>query len=66
MNIWRTTAQRLDEEIANAGIPPRGNQVPPLEEVANDDKALVNHPPLIDGDIKAAYLQMAHAFTTQA
>ena len=66
MNTWRSTARRLDEQIDNAGVPPHGNQDPPLEEVANDDKALVNHPPLIDGDIKAAYLQMAHAFTTQA
>ena len=49
----------------NAGAPPRGNQVPTLEEVSNDDQAMVNPPPLADGDIRAAFLQMSQAITTQ-
>ena len=62
----KTDARRLDEEIANARAPPRGNQVPPLEEVPNDDQAPVNPPPLTDGDIRVAFLQMDQAITTQA
>ena len=37
MNTWRKATQRIDEEIANEGTPPRGNEVPPLEVVSNDD-----------------------------
>ena len=59
MNIRRTDAWILDEDIANAGAPPRGNQVPPLEKVTNDDQALVNRPPMEDGDTRYAFLQMA-------
>ena len=66
MNAWRSAARRLDEEISNARVPPRGNQVPPLEEVPNDDQAPVNPPPLTDGDIRVAFLQLAQAITTQA
>ena len=65
MNTLRTAARRLDEEISNARVPPRGNQVPPLEEVPNDDQAPVNPPPLTDGDIRAALFQMSEAITTQ-
>ncbi|TMX04502.1 hypothetical protein EJD97_007967 [Solanum chilense] len=62
MNTRRTVARRHDEEIANAGFPPRGNQVPTLEKVANDDQAL----PMTDGDIRETFLQMAQTITTQA
>ncbi|TMW97867.1 hypothetical protein EJD97_004878 [Solanum chilense] len=66
MNTRRTAARRLDEEISNAGVSPRGNQVPPLEEVPNDDQAPVSPPLLTDGDIRVAFLEMAQAITTQA
>ena len=48
------------------GVSPQGNQVPPLEEGANDDQDPVNPPPLKDGDIRDAFLQMAQDITTQA
>ena len=48
MNTQRTATRRLDGEIAHVRAPPRGNQVPPLEEVANDDQAPVNPPSLTD------------------
>ena len=60
-----TADRRLDEQIANGGIPCQGNQIPSLEEVAKDDQYPVNHPPLMDGDIRAAFLQMAQDITTQ-
>ena len=58
MKNWRAST-RLDKEIANAGAPSKGNQVPPLKEVSNDDQALVNPPPLEDGDIRVVFVQMS-------
>ena len=66
MHTRMASAQRLDEEIANEGLPSRGNQDPPLEEVVNDDRALSNPPALSDGDLRVVLLQMAHAISTQA
>ncbi|TMW83479.1 hypothetical protein EJD97_001585, partial [Solanum chilense] len=34
----RNASRILKEEIANAGVPPRGDQVPHLEEDVNDDQ----------------------------
>ncbi|TMX03111.1 hypothetical protein EJD97_018162 [Solanum chilense] len=65
MNTRRTYARTLDEDITNAGVPPRGNQVHLLKEVANNDQVPINPPPLTDGDIKVAFLQMAQVITTQ-
>ncbi|TMX03215.1 hypothetical protein EJD97_017548, partial [Solanum chilense] len=62
----RADTRRIEEEIANAALPPRGNQDPPFEEVCNDDQAPSNLLALSDGDIRAAFLQMAQAITTQA
>ena len=39
MNTRRNAARRLEEEIANAGVPPCGDQVPSLKEDANVDQA---------------------------
>ena len=55
MNTRRNEARRFEKEISNAGVPHRGDQVPPLEEDASYDQGLVNPPPL-----------MAHAITSQA
>ena len=66
MNTRRTATRRLDEEIANAGVPPQGNQVPSLKEVVNDDQALENPPPLTDRDLRSSFLLMAQTITTQA
>ena len=65
MNTQTTAARELNEEISNAEVPPRGNQVPPLEEVANHDQAHVNPPPLTDGDVRAAFIQMAQVISAQ-
>ena len=48
MNTRRNTERRLKEEIANVGVPPRGDQVPSLEEEVNYDQATVNPPSLTD------------------
>ena len=65
MNTWRNTAQRLDKEIVNSGVPPRNNHVPPLEEVANDGRAPSSPLALTDGDIRVAFLQISQAITIQ-
>ena len=56
----------LEEEIANEGVPPRGDQVPPLEEDVNCYQAPVNPPPLTDENIRVALFQLAQIITTQA
>ena len=65
MNTRRNASQILEKEIANAGVPPHGDQVPPLEEDVNDDQAMVNPPPLMDENIRASFFQMAQDITTQ-
>ena len=57
-NTQNITAQTLDEEITNAGVPPHGNQDPSVEEVANDDQALANLLALSNGDIRKDFFQM--------
>ena len=66
MNTRTNEAGRLEEEISNAGVPPRCDQVPPLEKDANVDKDQVNPPPLTDGDIRASLLEMVQSITSQA
>ena len=66
MNTRRNVAQRLEEEIANAGAPSYSDQVPPLEKDANMEHAMVNPPPLMDENIRTSLLQMAQAITTKA
>ncbi|TMX01755.1 hypothetical protein EJD97_023704 [Solanum chilense] len=58
-------ARRLEEEIANAGVPPCSDQVPPLEKDVNDDHAPVNSHPLRDEAIKAALFKIVQAITTK-
>ena len=59
MNTRRNASQILEKEIANAGVPPHGDQVPPLEEDVNNDQAPVNPPPLTDENIRATLFQIA-------
>ncbi|TMW94551.1 hypothetical protein EJD97_010104 [Solanum chilense] len=73
MNTWRKAARKHEEEIANMGTPPHGDQVPPLEEVVVDDQEVVvedqapaNPPPMTEAKIRDILAQMAQAITTQA
>ena len=65
MNTRRNAARRLEEEIANGGVPPLGDQVPPFEEDVNDDQAPMDPPPLTNEFIRADLLQMDKAITNQ-
>ena len=66
MNTRRNAAQRLEEEVANAGAPPPDYQAPPLEDNANVDQASVNPPPMTEAEMRSILAQMAQAMTTQA
>ena len=63
MNTRRNVAQRVEEEITNAGAPPHGEQVPPLEEDDNIDQSPADPPPLKDGDISDALIQLSQDST---
>ena len=66
MNTLWNAAWILEEDIANVGGPPYGDQLPHLDEDMNYYQALVSAPPLTDGDIRDAFLHMDLAITTQA
>ena len=66
MNTWSSMTWKNEEEIANAGVPPRGDKVPPLEKDLNDDKSTANPPALNDENIRSALLQIAQSITTNA
>ena len=61
MNSRRNTARRLEEEVANAGAPPYGHQVPALEENANVDQAPANPLPMMEAEMRGIVAQMAQA-----
>ena len=66
MNSRRNAAQKLERESANAGVPPRRDQVPLLEDDVNDDKAPLNPPLLTDENKRVDVFQMSQPITTQA
>ena len=66
INTRRNAARRLEEEIANVGAAPHGDQVPPLEEDAYMEHAPINPPPLTDEAISSSLFQMSQGITTQA
>ena len=66
MNTRRNATRRVEQEITNVGVPPSGDQVPPLEEDVNDDQAPENPPPLTNENIWAALLQMSQAMMSQS
>ena len=65
MNTRRNVARRFQEEISNAGVPPRGDQVPLLVEDVNNYQASANPYYLIDSDIRVAFINIAQTITTQ-
>lgn len=65
MSTQKKASWRIDEEIANTGAPPRGNQVPPLEEVATDDQGPVIFSSLKDCSIRVFFLQMSQSIASQ-
>ena len=66
MNTRRTIARRVGEKIAIGGVTLQGNQNAPQVQAAANDQVPVNPPAMMDGEVRAALFQMAHAITTQA
>ena len=63
MNTQREVARRIDEEISNAGVPPKGNQLPPLEFIMMNKLRSILLPWWMGH--KGSLLKMAQAITTQ-
>ena len=57
---------QLDDEFTNAGVNPRGDQVPYLEEYVEDDQDPINPPPLTDVNIRPALFQISQDINTKA
>ena len=66
MNRRSNVTQRFEEEIACAGAPLHGDQVPPLEEDGKMELEPASPPPLKDENIRTSFLQTAQVITTQA
>ena len=66
MDTRRTTARRVEEEVANAGATPQGNRIPCQEKVVVNDQVPINPPAMTDGEVRASVLKMAQAITTKA
>ena len=57
MNTRRATARRVEEDLANAGVPPQHNQAPPHDnQVPLEDQALVIRPPMTDREIRSKFV----------
>lgn len=61
MNTQRIAARRIEEEVS----PPRVEKDPPLEEGVSVKQVPANPSPMIDADIRDAFLQMAQDITCQ-
>ena len=66
MTTRRAAARRVEEEIANAGVPPLDNQVSPQEQAPLGDQALVNPPFMTEGDIWTTFINFLNPMNTQA
>ena len=58
--------RRVEEYLANAGVPAQENQAPPQgNQVPLQYQAPVIPPPMTDGEIRSENLSLAQAMTTQ-
>ena len=58
MTSIREARRRVEEEIANARVPPQDNQASPQEQVPLGGKAPVDPLLFSNGKIRAAFLNM--------
>ena len=62
----RAVARRVEEDLANAGVPPLENQAPPQDnQVPPKHQAPVIPSPMTDREIRSAFVTLAQAMTTQ-
>ena len=58
MTTRSATTRWVEEDIANAGVPPQDNQDPPKEQAPLGGQAMVNPPVMTKGDIKVTFLNL--------
>ena len=57
----------MEEDLANAGVPPLENHVPPQgNQVLPHDQDQIIPPPITDGNITSAFVTLAQAMTIKA
>lgn len=58
---------RVEEYLDNAWVHPQGDQIPPQDnEVPPQDQAPTIPQPMMDGEIRSAFVTFSQAMTTQA
>ena len=65
VNTKRSATRTVEEEIANARVPPQGNQAPPQEQASQGDQALVNPPAMSDGEIRLNFVILDQGMTNK-
>lgn len=65
VNTKRSATRTVEEEIANARVPPQDNQAPPQEQASQGDQALVNPPAMSDGEIRLNFINLDKSMSTQ-
>ena len=56
----------MEEDLANVGVPPKENQSPPQgNQVPPQDQAPVIALPMIDGEIRSTFVNLAQYMTTK-
>lgn len=63
MNTRRNAVQIFEENVANAGVHPHDDQIPPLDENANVDQDLIDPSSMKEEEMRVVIYQMAQAFT---
>ena len=56
--------RRVEEDLSNAGVPPKGNHVPPEDnQVPPQNQGPVIPPPITYGYIRSTFMTLAQAMT---
>ena len=66
MTTRRAAVKRVKQELANAGVLPKGNQTPPYEQVPIGGKVSFSPPIMMDGDIREAFPNLIQVMATQS
>ncbi|TMX03758.1 hypothetical protein EJD97_014376 [Solanum chilense] len=66
MTTRRAAIKRVKEEVANAGVLPKGNQTPRNEQVPIGGKVSFSPPILMDGEKREAFPKLIQVMATQS
>ena len=66
MTTRNAAARRVEEDLANVGVPPKYNQVPPQDnQVPPQVQTLVLPPPMTDGETWSTFLTLDQPIPTK-